>query len=265
MRVGVVVLPDRPWPEARRDWELAESLGCDHAWTFDHLTMGARSTARWHAAMPTLAAAALATQRIRIGVLVATPNLHHPVTLAHELVTLDGLSGGRFVAGLGSGGRGPDSTATRARPLTTRERVSRFEEFVDVLAGILAGVVDGHHGAHYEVGRAELRLRPVAGTLPLVIAATGPRTMRIAARLGAGWVTNCAEDQLEHQARLFDAVAPVHAVDRILQVGTEWRNRLDSAAAFAELGDRARSLGYTDLVVPFRGGDPPLLGWLGRR
>src|SRR5262249_43271896 len=114
MRVGVVVLPDRPWPEARRDWELAESLGCDHVWTLDHLTMTAHSAARWHAAMPTLAAAALATHRVRIGVLVATPNLHHPVTLAHELVTLDDLSGGRFVAGLGSGGGGPDATATRA-------------------------------------------------------------------------------------------------------------------------------------------------------
>src|SRR5215472_6277611 len=265
MRTGVVILPDRPWSEARRDWELAESLGCDHAWTFDHLAMGASSTRRLHAAMPTLAAAALATRRMRVGVLVATPNLHHPVTLAHELVTLDGLSGGRFVAGLGSGGRGPDAIATRAESLSTRERVTRFEEFMEVLAGLLGGALEGHRGRYYEVGRAELRLRPAAGALPLAIAATGPRVMRLAARLGAAWVTNCAEDQLEHQASLFDAVDPDRSLERILQVGTAWRNALDSADAFAELAGRAGSLGFTDLVVPFRGGDPPLRGWLGRR
>jgi alkanesulfonate monooxygenase SsuD/methylene tetrahydromethanopterin reductase-like flavin-dependent oxidoreductase (luciferase family) len=202
---------------------------------------------------------------MRVGVLVATPNLHHPVTLANELVTLDGLSRGRFIAGLGSGGSGPDLIATRAEPLTTRERVARFEEFTEVLAGMLGGGVAGHCGRYYEVGRAELRLRPVTGSLPLVIAATGPRAMRVAARLGAAWVTNCAEDQLEHQARLFDSIDTGRVLDRIVQVSATWRDTLDSADAFAELEERAGSLGFTDLVVPFRGGDPPLRGWLCKR
>jgi alkanesulfonate monooxygenase SsuD/methylene tetrahydromethanopterin reductase-like flavin-dependent oxidoreductase (luciferase family) len=155
--------------------------------------------------------------------------------------------------------------ATRAEPLTTRERVARFEEFTEVLAGILGGVVASHCGRYYEVGRAELRLRPVAGSLPLVIAATGPRAMRLAARLGAAWVTNCTADQLEHQARLFDSVDRGRALDRILQVSTRWRDALESADAFSELAERAGSLGFTDLVVPFRGGDPPLRGWLSKR
>jgi alkanesulfonate monooxygenase SsuD/methylene tetrahydromethanopterin reductase-like flavin-dependent oxidoreductase (luciferase family) len=250
---------------SRRDWELAESLGCDHAWTFDHLTMGAFPGARWHAAVPTLAAAALATTRIRLGVLVATPNLHHPVTLAHELATLDGLSGGRLIAGLGSGGRGPDSIATRAEPLSTRERVARFEEFMEVLMALLGGVADGHRGRYYEVGRAELRLRPAAGSLQLVVAATGPRAMRLAVRHRASWVTNCAADQLERQAELFDALDPGRTLDRMIQVSTGWRDSLDSGEAFADLAGRAEGLGFTDLVVPFRGGDRPLRTWLSRR
>jgi alkanesulfonate monooxygenase SsuD/methylene tetrahydromethanopterin reductase-like flavin-dependent oxidoreductase (luciferase family) len=265
MRAGVIILPDRPWSDARRDWELAESLGCDHAWTFDHLTMGEHSTARWHAAMPTLAAAALATHHMRVGVLVATPHLHHPVTLAHELVTLDSISHGRFVAGLGSGGGGPDAMAARAERLTVGERVGRFEEFIEVLTGMLAGGVNSHCGQYYEVGRAELRLRPVAGSLPLVVAATGPRAMRIAARLGAGWVTNCAEDDLEHQAQLFDSIDPSRTLDRVLQVSSRWRDSLDSAESLVELAERSGSLGFTDLVVPFRGGDRPLRGWLSKR
>lgn len=89
--------------------------------------------------------------------------------------------------------------------------------------------------------------------------------MHVAARLGAAWVTNCAEDQLEQQARLFDAIDPGRTLDRMLEVGTGWRDRLDSADAFAELAARAAAVGYTDLVVPFRGGDAPLRGWLGRR
>lgn len=265
MRVGVVIVPDRPWAEARRDWELAESLGCDHAWTFDHLTMGAFPRAPWQAAIPTLAAAALVTSRLAIGTLVATPNLHHPVSLAHDLATLYSLSEGRLIAGLGSGGRGPDAIATRPEPLATGARVARFSEFTEVVAAMFAGLVDSYRGHYYQVGRAELRLLPEAGSIPLLIAATGPKTMRLAAKFGAAWVTNCSEDELEAQTELFDSVAGGRPVNRMLQLSPAWTDRLHSADAFVKLAERAESLGFTDLVVPFRGGTGPLRRWLEQR
>jgi alkanesulfonate monooxygenase SsuD/methylene tetrahydromethanopterin reductase-like flavin-dependent oxidoreductase (luciferase family) len=268
MRVGAIVLPDRPWAEVSSDWSLAEELGIDHCWTFDHLTMGAHSSVPWHAFAPVLAAAALATSRMQIGVLVATPNLHHPVTLSHTLATLHSIAGGRFIAGLGSGGRGPDATAQHLEPLSTADRIDRYGEFVDVLTGMLGGEVSAYSGRFFQVGRAQLRIP--AGDLPLWVAATGRRAMRIAARHGAGWVTNAAVDELEAQAVMFDAACAECGRDprspaRVVEMSSTRRSELDSAAALVEEEERLADLGYTDLVVPFRGGDVALRGWLASR
>ncbi len=108
MRLGVVILPDAPWAVARERWRKAESLGFDHAWTYDHLTWRSLRDGPWFGAVPTLAAAASVTARIRLGTLVASPNFRHPVPFAKELMSLDVLSAGRIIAGLGAGGGGFD-------------------------------------------------------------------------------------------------------------------------------------------------------------
>ena len=92
MRLGVLILPDRPWTEAQATWRRAEDLGFHHAWTYDHLTWRGLRDSPWHAAIPTLTAAALVTSRIRLGTLVASPHFRHPVAFAKELVTLDSIS-----------------------------------------------------------------------------------------------------------------------------------------------------------------------------
>src|SRR5437764_940980 len=79
MRVGVLILPEDPWPIAVEKWRRAEEMGFDHAWTYDHIAWGELRDKPWHAAVPTLTAAALATNTIRLGTLVASPNFRHPV------------------------------------------------------------------------------------------------------------------------------------------------------------------------------------------
>ena len=106
----MVILPERSWAEARPRWEQAEALGFDHAWTYDHLTWRSFRDQPWFGALPTLTAAALVTERIRLGPLVASPNFRHPVPFAKELVTLDDISGGRLTLGIGAGGTGWDAT-----------------------------------------------------------------------------------------------------------------------------------------------------------
>src|SRR5688500_5804313 len=103
MRIGVVILPDLRWPEARERWRRAEQLGLDHAWTYDHIAWGELRDAPWFGSVPLLAAVAASTDRIRIGTLVASPNFRHPVPFARELLALDDISGGRLTVGLGSG------------------------------------------------------------------------------------------------------------------------------------------------------------------
>ena len=110
MRLGVVILPELRRAELAAVWRAAEQLGFDHAWTYDHLAWRTLRDSPWFAAVPALAAAALATERIRLGTLVASPNFRHPVPFARELIALDDLSGGRFTLGLGAGGTGWDAT-----------------------------------------------------------------------------------------------------------------------------------------------------------
>ena len=122
MRVGVVLLPTDPWPEARVRVELVEALGYDHLWTYDHLSWRHYRERPWFASIPWLTAAAAATSRIRIGPLVSSPNFRHPVNLAKETMTLDNISGGRVILGVGAGGPGFDSTVLGGELLPPRAR-----------------------------------------------------------------------------------------------------------------------------------------------
>src|SRR6266516_965307 len=95
MRIGVLILPELPWSTAQSLWRRAEELGFDHAWTYDHLAWRSLRDAPWCGAMPTLAAAAGVTTRMRLGTLVASSNFRHPVSFAREIITLDDVSAGR--------------------------------------------------------------------------------------------------------------------------------------------------------------------------
>ena len=152
MRLGVVLLPERRWPDDR--WARAEALGFDHAWTYDHLTWRDLRDGPWFAAVPTLAAAALTTSTIRLGTLVASPNFRHPVPFAKELMTLDDLSGGRLTLGIGSGGTGWDATALGQEPWTVRERIGRFEEFVELADRVLSQAATSYEGRWYSAEEA---------------------------------------------------------------------------------------------------------------
>jgi len=190
MRVGVVILPELRAAALRTIWRRAEQLGFAHAWTYDHLAWRSLRDAPWFAAVPTLAAAALATRRLRLGILVASPNFRHPVPFARELITLDDLSGGRFTLGIGAGGEGWDATILGQAPWSTRERADRFAEFVCLTDQLLRQPATSYSGRFYSANEA----RCVPGCvqlprIPFAIAATGRRGMRLAARYGQLWVT----------------------------------------------------------------------------
>ncbi len=125
MRFGVVILSDRPWLEARPLWCEVEELDFDSAWTYDHIAWGSMREGPWFGALPTLTAAAMATSRIRLGTLVASPTFRHPVPLALEAISIDDISAGRLTLGLGAGGRGADATVLGGEPRTARERADR--------------------------------------------------------------------------------------------------------------------------------------------
>ena len=277
MRLGVVILPELGRAELAATWRRAEALGFDHAWTYDHLAWRSLRDSTWYAAVPTLAAAALATERIRLGPLVASPNFRHPVPFARELITLDELSGGRLTLGIGAGGTGFDATILGQPAWSPRERAERFAEFVTLSDRLLREPVTSYAGRYYAAERARIAPGCVQRPrIPFVVAATGPRGMRLAAELGASWVTTGdrkrevlspvegARVVAAQSARLDEACVTrgrdPATLARMVLTGVGLGAGLDSLEAFRETLGRYAEAGVSDLVVHWPRASEPFAG-----
>ena len=267
MRFGLTILPELPWREAEPRWRAAEELGFDHAWTYDHLVWGGLPNSPWYGTTPTLTAAALVTRTIRLGTFVVSPNYRHPVAFHRVVQSLDDISGGRFLLGVGTGGD-LDSGILGGPVLTTKERVNRFQEFTRLLLRLR----DEDHvtsvGTWFSAQDA--RTLPRVTDVPILIAANGPRSLRFAAQRGDGWVTTGAKvDTLDDwyaglagsvhllQEALATAGRDLSTYPRYLNLDSSPRFSLESADLFAEMVGRAAALGFTDVITHWpRAGGP---------
>jgi alkanesulfonate monooxygenase SsuD/methylene tetrahydromethanopterin reductase-like flavin-dependent oxidoreductase (luciferase family) len=259
VRIGVLLLPTDPWPVTVERSRTLEALGYDHLWTYDHLSWRRYRDRPWHAAIPWLTGVAGVTSRIRLGTMVASPNFRHPVTLAKDAMTLDHVSGGRVILGVGAGGTGFDATVLGPDP---GHRPARFAEFVEVLDGLLkhpAGY--SHQGRFYTVDDA--RTLPGA-RIPIAVAAAGPKALAVAARHADAWITYGEPDssdlspaQIERAVRiqserLAEACAAIGRdpaeLRRVYLIGNTEERPLQSVAAFTDFAGRYAALGFTDLV-----------------
>ena len=266
MRLSTVILPIYEWAEGRDIWRRAEQLGFHAGYTYDHLTWQSFRDRPWFAAVPTLAAAATVTERLRIGTLVASPNFRHPVTLAKELLSLDHLSEGRLTAGIGAGGTGFDATALGQESWSPGQRADRLDEFVTLLDELLTHSSTTVEGLHYSA--VEARTIPACvqqPRVPFLVAATGRRGFRLAARFGQGWVTygdprggpatpeearRAVTHQMERlEAACTEAGRAYESIDRVLLQGLTPERPLDSVGAFVEWAGAYQELGVTEVVV----------------
>ncbi|WP_439385507.1 LLM class flavin-dependent oxidoreductase [Amycolatopsis lexingtonensis] len=264
MRAGIVILPEDRWWAAEPKWRAAEEYGFDHAWTYDHLGWRSLVDGPWFSAVPTLTAAAMVTSRIRLGTFVASPVARHPVPFTRELITLDDVSDGRFVLGVGAGvdHLHYDGAVLDAPALTAKQRVDRFTEFVEALDGLLMTDKFDFDGDYYRAREARNLPGPVQRPrLPFVVAANGPRTMTLAARFGAGWVTTgkggATADEwwagVKQLTEVFDqrldAVGRDRAsVQRYVNLDSSPVFSLSSVEAFRDAVGRAGELGFTDVI-----------------
>jgi alkanesulfonate monooxygenase SsuD/methylene tetrahydromethanopterin reductase-like flavin-dependent oxidoreductase (luciferase family) len=256
MRFGITILPEYRWPEAEPKWRRAEELGFDHAWTYDHLTWSGLQDSPWYGTTPTLTAAALVTSTIKLGTFVTSPNFRHPLTLTREVLALDDISAGRFLCGIGSGG-GIDSTILGGPDLTPRQKVDRLEEFVELLDKLLTTDKVDFKGEYYETRNG----RTLPGCVqqprvPFIMAANGPRSLRLATRYGAGWVTTGLKSDdfdswfgsVRDLSHRLDDVLEGRPFDRYLALDSA-RYSLSSVGAFEDVVGRAAELGFTDVIT----------------
>ena len=189
MLVGIQ-LPEveRPvtWPELRDIALAAEQVGFDSVWLGDHLLYrdeAGASTGPWEA-WSVLAALAAVTERVQLGPLVAATAFHTPAMLAKKAATVDEISAGRLVFGIGAGWNRVEFDAFG---FAYDHRASRFEEAFTIVRRLLAGERVDYTGTYHEVVGAELVPTPRPGGPPLMIGSLGERVLRATLPHVAAW------------------------------------------------------------------------------
>jgi alkanesulfonate monooxygenase SsuD/methylene tetrahydromethanopterin reductase-like flavin-dependent oxidoreductase (luciferase family) len=175
------------WPELRQMAQTAEQVGFDSIWVGDHLLYrptGRPSVGPWEA-WSSLAGLAEATSRVELGPLVASTSFHNPAMIAKKAATVDEISGGRLILGLGAGWNEVEYTAYG---FPYDHRASRFEEAFTIISTLLR---DGHidfDGTYYQARDCELAPRgPRPQGPPLMLGSMGERMLRFAAPRIDAW------------------------------------------------------------------------------
>jgi len=216
LRIGVQ-LPEVErvvrWPELIAMCRRIEQLGFDALWVGDHLLYrdpgSSEASGPWEA-WTMLAGIAQATSRVTIGPLVAATSFHAPAMLAKQAATVDEISGGRLILGLGAGW---NETEYRAFGFPFDHRISRFEEAFTIIRTLLRDGAIDFDGTWYQARDCELLPRPARPDgPPLLLGSSGPRMLRIAAPWIAAWnawynATGNRPDGLEPLRAAVDAAA----------------------------------------------------------
>jgi len=212
LRVGVQ-LPEIerrvPWTEYAEMARAAEEVGFDSVWLGDHLLYrlrDGRERGPWDT-FSLLAALAAVTERVQLGPLVACTAWHAPGILARKAATIQEISGGRFVLGLGAGW---NETEFRAFGIPYDHRASRFEEAFEIIRRLLDGERVTFSGRFHQVDdavllpRVEQRPKLMIGTLgDRVLAAALPHVE--AWNIWSDWYRNTPEGFAELNARITEA------------------------------------------------------------
>jgi len=178
-----------PWAETLAIARHAEATGWDGVYYADHfMPNDADVSAPVGECWTTLAALAAAVPRIRIGPLVTGNTYRHPAVLAKMAATVDIISGGRLVLGLGAGWQENEHRAYGIEFSTVGGRLSRLEEACHIITSLFANRRTTFAGRYYQLTDAPLEPKPVQSPVPLLIGGGGEqRTLRIAARYASEW------------------------------------------------------------------------------
>ena len=192
MRYGICLANIGTYSDPRigvRIAAAAEAGGWDGVFIWDHLAFvwGPPAADPWI----TLASIASATSRVRLGTAVTPVARRRPHVLAHQVATLDVLSGGRVVFGAGLGGS-ESEFGKFGEPTEARTRAAMLDEGLDVMRQLWSGAEVTQHGEHFTVDGVTLAPTPVQAHVPVWIGGNRPPSLRRAARWD-GWLADSAD------------------------------------------------------------------------
>lgn len=188
---GVLVFAKAGRPRVELNWQMAETaerIGYDSVWVGDSITSKPRLEP-----LTVMAALAARTHRVKIGTAVMLNALRHPVHLAHSIATIDNISDGRVVLGLGAGRSNNqmfiDEHSVVGVPI--EERAGRMEESIATLRALWSQDDVSSRGGFYPLDNVSLEPRPVQDQVPIWLSSNWvQRGLRRVATQGDGWITN---------------------------------------------------------------------------
>jgi probable F420-dependent oxidoreductase len=293
----------RAWPHLRHLAIQLETAGFDALWVSDHyftdleLSGGPPGAGSQLDAMVLLPALAVATQRVTLGTLVLAVGFRPPSVLAKAVSSLDRLSSGRFTLGLGAGWHQTEYDAAGLDFPTPRDRLAELEEAVTLIREMVSKPRATFTGRRFQVDDAPNLPRAEQATVPILLAADGPRALRTVARSADAWNVAWRHSPKSYAAKAAEFDRACEEVGRdpgevrrslglVALVGEnerdvyrrfeEWRQQapwLVENLSLADVADRAlvgtpeqvkerieeyRALGLTDLVLSF---SPLPFGW----
>ncbi len=222
------------WPEYAAMARAAEESGFASVWVGDHLLYrgdGRPERGPWEA-FTLLASLAAVTERVTLGPLVACAGFHPPGLIAKMASTVDEVSGGRFVLGLGAGWNRPEFDAFG---IPFDHRVARFTDAWTIIRELTAGGRSSRDGRWWRTDDAVLLpARAASGAIPLVVGSNGERVLRTTLEHAHGWNTWFTDT-----GNRAEGLAPLLArVDRVAgELGRDPRTIDRSVCALVRLGD----------------------------
>ena len=251
MRFGLDVAQQRmPWDEVVRRVQLAEELGFDGAWGFDHFQpMYGEGPGETFEGMTTLAALAGLTSTIRLGLLVTGATYRHPSVFAAQAITVDHASHGRLELSLGAAWFDKEHTELGIPFPPTGERFDLLEDTLEIVTRLFTGETVSYDGKVVSLKDARLGPAPVQRPHPPIwIGGQGPkRTLPLVARYADVWHAWGSPNSLREANERIDqlAVEAGRAPSDITRASSLSLDDLDTGRKHAE---KFRDAGYGYLV-----------------
>ena len=205
MRLSLWTGPHQPWSDLVEAAPHAAATGWDGVYVAAHFMGHDSPDTPTLEATAVLAALARDTERVRLGSLVFGNTYRHPAVLAKWAATVDHLSGGRLILGLGAGWQENEHEAYGIELPPPGPRVDRFEEACQVVLGMLRSPSTTFEGEHYRLVDARCEPPPVTPHLPFLIGARGRRMLGVTARYADEWNMWSTPASLAEHRALLDA------------------------------------------------------------
>ena len=249
----------RSWDELVEQWQWADQSGLDSAWAFDHFfSLRDGEMGPCLEGWTLLAALAVKTANVQIGLLVNGNTHRNPAIVAKQAVTVDIVSGGRLILGVGAAWNEREHAAYGIDFPSPRERVDRFGEAMELHRLLETQERATFNGQYYTLDEAPFEPRPVFGHIPILVGSTGKRMLRHVARYADQWDGGGTPDELRATGERLNAACAEIGRDpsEIRWVLSSGSDKLESVDTFHQHVRDYAAVGVRSFLYTIPGGSP---------